>query len=264
MNYYFNSSLIKESVRSIVWNLILKKSLARKCLAYFPVKEGEVGRLGRKKPYIFPCNITISSNINNLVINDINIKCLSQLIDCSLAPLDIIYQEEKIFKNLLDSMVDQNKNLIKYKNFNFDTFLTLISYINKPDKCLMSYSLWDDFSNTNTEFSKYFNPTPKYDQVMEGYMGDLLGISIYTDIFKEKRILKNNEVYMLPTSIKLGGITQTSTLKVDLIQEDNLIQEDTNNLSCKDYSDKNYSFNLYCIEGLGIISDQVIKAVKAV
>lgn len=242
--------------------LLLKRSFARKSLAFFKVKDSEKsGKIGRKIRYTVPLALCygIEAEYNNLS----EIETLDRLKD--VIHEYFIFPEEIMFFRSLNSRIKDNYKL-KHEVFNFKSFLNLMSAIHKPDKCLISKSAWSEFI-ADKEIMEYFIPTPSFSQVEDGYTGELLGISIYTDALRVLNFdvsklkphgvnkhfntlflnsIGSRSVYMLPSSIELGGIVQKESLSVSSIFEE----------------DKFKYWHIFIRNGMEIITDNIAVSEK--
>lgn len=93
---------------------------------------------------------------------------------------------------------------------------------------VMAYSFWKDISG-GTVFSNYFDPVSKYQLVLEGRLGSLMGVNIITDAFREPklRVLPDDTLYVLGPPNTVGVITQHQELtpyQVDLRNQGQPIQ----------------------------------------
>lgn len=85
---------------------------------------------------------------------------------------------------------------------------------------VMAYTFWKDISG-GTVFSSWFDPVSKYQMVLEGRLGSLMGVNIITDAFREPklRVLPDDTLYVLGPPNSVGVITQHQELtpyQVDL------------------------------------------------
>lgn len=80
---------------------------------------------------------------------------------------------------------------------------------NPASTALMAYDYWKDIAGGSV-FSGYFDPVTKYQLVLEGRLGSLMGVSIITDAFREPKlqVLNPGELYIVAPPQNLGVITQ--------------------------------------------------------
>lgn len=73
---------------------------------------------------------------------------------------------------------------------------------------LLSADIWDDIIG-QTAFSQWFDPVSQYEIVMTGNLGNLLGMSIYTDAFREPtlKVLNQGEMYIVSSPELHGTFT---------------------------------------------------------
>lgn len=64
--------------------------------------------------------------------------------------------------------------------------------------CVIANDFWKDIIG-NAEFSAFFDPITKYDLVLNGHIGTLVGMQLLTDGFRQQnqRVLKKGELYVV-------------------------------------------------------------------
>lgn len=70
---------------------------------------------------------------------------------------------------------------------------------------LFSFDLWDDMI-ADPSFTEWWEPVHKYQLIMEGRLGSLLGMKLITDGFRYQtlKVLEPGEIFVLGTPIALG------------------------------------------------------------
>ena len=99
---------------------------------------------------------------------------------------------------------------------------------NPASTAIMAYTFWKDISG-GTVFSNYFDPVTKYQLVLEGRLGSLMGVNIITDAFREPklRVLPDDTLYMVGPPNTVGVVTQHQELtpyQVDLRNQGQPVQ----------------------------------------
>lgn len=167
----------------------------------------------------------------------INANLLIEDIEVRLSPVGIM---EEMFEDGLEStMVTEDKLTLQFFNalnniyqnpiaitgsLTPEIWATLREAIeafgNPASTAIMAYTFWKDISG-GTVFSNYFDPVSKYQLVLEGRLGSLLGVQIITDAFREPklRVLPDDTLYMVGPPNTVGVVTQHQELtpyQVDL------------------------------------------------
>jgi len=153
----------------------------------------------------------------NLLIEDMEVR---------LSPVGIL--EEMFEDGLESSMVTEDRLTIKFLDalngilntpvaisgsLTAEIWSTLREAIeafgNPASTALMAYDYWKDIAG-GTAFSQYFDPVTKYQLVLEGRLGSLMGVNIITDAFREPKlqVLKPGDLYIVAPPTNLGVITQ--------------------------------------------------------
>lgn len=99
---------------------------------------------------------------------------------------------------------------------------------NPASTALMAYDYWKDIAGGSV-FSGYFDPVTKYQLVLEGRLGSLMGVNIITDAFREPKlqVLEPGELYIVAPPANLGTITQHQPMtpyQVDLRNQGQPVQ----------------------------------------
>jgi len=99
---------------------------------------------------------------------------------------------------------------------------------NPASTAVMAYDYWKDIAG-GTAFSQYFDPVSKYQLVLEGRLGSLMGVNIITDAFREPKlqVLNPGDLYIVAPPANLGVITQHQEMtpyQVDLRNQGQPVQ----------------------------------------
>jgi hypothetical protein len=135
--------------------------------------------------------------------------------------------DEKYNDGLMATMVEEDRkwreislvaSKLAYDELYFGTFTpsifselrtNLSAQGNTAVNCILSYDLWDDII-TDTEFSTWFDPVHKYNLILEGNLGNILGVNLITDGFRHKnlRVLNQGEIFMYVSPDAVGGVQE--------------------------------------------------------
>jgi hypothetical protein len=125
----------------------------------------------------------------------------------------IMTTEDRLWKRAADATVGSS-NFIKYIAGAL-TPTTLTSLRNEVAKwkipattCLLSYDYWNDIVG-NSEFMSMLDPVTKFDLVLNGELGTLLGMRLVTDGYRapELQVLGTGEIYIVGAQQNHGQFT---------------------------------------------------------
>jgi hypothetical protein len=80
--------------------------------------------------------------------------------------------------------------------------------------CLMSFDYWNDITG-NTDMMSLLDPVTKFDLVQTGQLGQLLGMQMMTDGYRqpELQVLQSGEIYILAPGINVGQFTSRNGIE---------------------------------------------------
>lgn len=235
--------VLGEVIGEEVWETLGREGFARKCLMIKPVGKGEQGRLRIRRKDVTAYQVTQNPNviasqvrqmyiypadfylIGHITIEDLEIEQASgDLLDDKYQDglEQIMVQEDKIFKRLMDVAAPTSNDLFFFNTFTptvFSSMRTQVARWGIPvAKAIIAFDLWNDII-ADTEFSTWFDPVSKHDIVLEGSLGSILGVELITDAFRYEtlQVLNPGECYFLGVPQTLGGITQRKALATESI-----------------------------------------------
>jgi hypothetical protein len=88
------------------------------------------------------------------------------------------------------------------------------SYGNVAVNCVLAFDLWDDII-ADTEFSTWFDPVTKYNLILEGNLGSLMGVNLITDGYRHQnlRVLSPGEIFFTAAPEAVGGIQELQPVR---------------------------------------------------
>ncbi len=232
-----------EVISDEVWETMNRDGLVRHLLAMKNLQGGETARIRVRKKDVVAYMATTAASVSEVMINQdyvypkevfvkggvtIDERTLQQ---ASTDLLDEKYQdmleavavrEDRLFKFMLDLAAPTFNNLTSFVTFTPGTMATLMNQVggwNLPTATmLVAYDLLTDM-RADPDWTAWYDPVSKHQLVLEGYLGNLLGVEILIDGFRYEnlRVLSPGEVYMMTTPVALGTFTQRDQLKSQAI-----------------------------------------------
>lgn len=167
----------------------------------------------------------------------------------------ILVAEDRVWKTLADTAAAVTNTLTYFNNLTPSVFSSLRTQVARwplpVTQCLLSFSLWDDII-AHTDFSGWFDPVSQFQIVTEGYLGNLMGVSLHSDAFRDPnlQVLTDGEIYMCSAPQTLGAITQRSELTAEPIDK-------------FDISQPSRGWYMYACEGMAIVNSRgIAKGIK--
>lgn len=130
----------------------------------------------------------------------------------------IFKAEDEYFIALCDAAAVTANDLVTFATFTPTTFQSMRSQIrswgNNAVNCIIGYSLWDDIVG-GTDFSDWFDPVHKYELIMAGELGSMLGVRILTDGIRERRlrVMNSTDAYMFAAPDHTGAVMERQAVK---------------------------------------------------
>lgn len=125
----------------------------------------------------------------------------------------ILVQEDRTVRNMMDRSVGLYNDITFFAGQLTPAVLraakTQVERFRLPSvNFLFSIDLLNDLT-TGTDFSSYFEPISKYEIIMTGRIGRILGLDLITDGYREPtlQVLQQGEFYITTSSNMLGGYT---------------------------------------------------------
>jgi hypothetical protein len=126
---------------------------------------------------------------------------------------NIMVQEDLLWKKLADGTVGSANNITYIAGVLTPTTLSTlrnnVSHWKIPaTTCLLAQDFWNDIVG-NSEFQGMLDPVSKYDLVLNGELGILLGLRIVTDGYRapELQVLQPGEIYVVGAAQNHGQFT---------------------------------------------------------
>jgi len=126
---------------------------------------------------------------------------------------NIMVQEDLVWKNLADKTVGVANNITyiagQLTPTTLSTLRNNVSHWKIPaTTCLLAQDFWNDIVG-NSEFQEMLDPVSKYDLVLNGELGVLLGLRIVTDGYRapELQVLNPGEIYVVGAAANHGQYT---------------------------------------------------------
>jgi hypothetical protein len=268
--------VLGEVIGDEVWTALKREGFARKTLLYKPLGKNEIGRIRVRQKDVRGFMATTPSGRPQSVIRQMWVYPPEFYLDASPmieikeiesaagdlleekyedALEQIMVAEDRVWKILADTSATVSNTLTYFNTLTPTVFSSLRTQVARwlipVTQCLLAFSLWDDIIGS-TDFSNWFDPVSKYTLITEGYLGDLLGVAIHSDAFRDPnlKVLTDGEIYMCGAPQLLGGITQRSELTAEPIDK-------------FDYSMPYRGWYMYCCEGMAIVNSRAIsKGIK--
>jgi len=160
----------------------------------------------------------------------------------------IMVAEDRAFKVLSDKAASTSNEIVYFNTFTPAVFADLRQQIanwNLPVvAAVIASDIWNDII-ASPDFSNWFDPVTKYNLILEGKLGSILGIELITDAFREERlrVLNPGEVYFFTAPKHLGVIARrqdVTSKPTDGAQEGRPYQ----------------GWYLYAIEGMAVVNSR--------
>jgi len=223
-----------------------REGFTRSTMGVQPVPQGQDGKVRIKYKQSIAVVATSATTVKPVKFREryvrppiyyLNANLLVEDIEVKLSPVGIM---EEMFEDGLEStMVTEDRLTLTFWNALTGIYNTPIGITGSltpeiwatlkeaieawglpASTAVMAYTFWKDISG-GTVFSGYFDPVTKYQLVLEGRLGSLMGVHIITDAFREPklRVLPDDTMYVLGPPNSVGVITQHQELtpyQVDL------------------------------------------------
>lgn len=161
----------------------------------------------------YPAEFEINANlrVEQLEIEQISGDLLEDVYNQGLDA--IMVQEDRLWKAAADASVGVVNPLNYIGGQLTPTILASVRQAitdwNLPvSTAIIANDFWTDITG-NSEFSSMLDPVTKYDLVMHGYLGTLVGLQLLTDAFRQptQKVLARGELYAVASPENLGAYT---------------------------------------------------------
>jgi len=263
--------VLGEVIGDEVWLSLKREGFARKTMLYKPLGRNEIGRIrvrqkdvrgfmattpsGRpqsviRQSWIYPPEFYLSASpiIEIKELESAAGDLLEEKYEDALE--QIMVAEDRVWKTLADTAASVSNTLTYFNALTPTVFSSLRTQISKwhipVTQCLLAFSLWDDIIAA-TDFSAWFDPVSKYALITEGYLGDILGVSIHSDAFRDPalKVLLDGEIYMCGPPQMFGAITQRAELTAEPIDK-------------FDNAQPYRGWYMYCCEGMSLVNSRAV------
>jgi len=242
-----------QAIGDEVWITENRQGFARKCLLVKPMQKGIEGkfRIRQKdvmafmatgpstaiesrvrQDYVYPKEFKLQARVLVDIIQlrqDTGDLLEDKFVDMLEA---IMVKEDRMFKSLADRAAQVRNDLVVFNNLSPQTFSSMRTQIGSwnitPATAIIAFDLWDDLIADPT-FSSWYSPVEQHQVILEGKLGSLLGVEIFTDGYRweTQRVLNPGEIYMFGKPETLGGIAQGQELIAEPINKYNLGEAST-------------------------------------
>jgi hypothetical protein len=206
--------LTKPLARGEVGRIRIRK---KDVLAFFATRDPEVIASSVRQYYVYPPEFQLLSRV---LIEDVEIEQASgDLLDDKYQDMleQILRQEDLVWKRLVDASATVYNDSFLFNTFTPTVFANMQNQVMRwgipVNMAIIAFDLWPDIT-ADTEFSTFFDPVSKHEIVMNGYLGNILGVQIHTDGFRYDtlKVLDPGEVYFCGAPANLGAITRRKDL----------------------------------------------------
>ena len=121
----------------------------------------------------------------------------------------IMVRQDRILRNLMLATAGSFNAPISFANFTPQVLTALRTQVmssgNRAAHMLLSFDIWDDII-ADPSFNTWWEPVHKYQLIMEGQLGSILGMDLITDGFRYEtlKVLEPGEVFVTGTPVTLG------------------------------------------------------------
>jgi len=145
---------------------------------------------------------------------------------------NIMVTEDRLLKRLADRAAQVRNDLVVFNNLSPQVFSSMRTQIGSwnitPATAIIAFDLWDDLI-TDPTFTTWYSPVEQHQIILEGKLGSLLGVEIFTDGYRweTQRVLYPGEIYMFGKPETVGGLLQGQELIAEPINKYNLGEAST-------------------------------------
>ncbi len=216
-----------------------RQGLARNILAMKKIENGKDCRIRVKRRDVTAWRVTTSSTVaasrvkapyfeadEYKLVSQILIDTAERLRSDSdileekrLEGMEAIFRaEDALFVELSRNAATTSNALVSYTSYTPAAFQSQRSQIRQwaleAKTAVIGYSIWDDII-AGTDFTDWWSPVHKYELIMEGKIGQMLGVNLLTDGFREPRlkVMDSSEVLMFAAPGETGAIMERQAVK---------------------------------------------------
>jgi len=132
-------------------------------------------------------------------------------------PLSLLKQVDTKVRDLLDVFVEDSGNILEGPQFTVSAFAgmrRMIAQMNLvPSVCLIPGDIWQSII-ADMEFAELFNTVSDHNLILEGILGEILGVTVWTDGFRqdEAKFMRPGEAYMVAAPQYVGHCAPTPVI----------------------------------------------------
>ena len=234
-------TVLGQTIGNDIYETMGREGLSRRLMLLKHLERGEVGRFRiRKKDvqgwmtttaamiapseirghYVYPEEFYLEFNIHieEREIAQTDTDILDEKYHDGLE--QIMKAEDVVAKTLWDATVGIANPLTFFNTFTPTVFTNLKTSIRRwgvhpVAAAVIAWDIWDDIL-ASAEFAAWFDPVSKRELMLEGEVGSIMGVMLYTDAFRYDtlRVIEDGEVYFFGPPVTVGGILERSSLVV--------------------------------------------------
>ena len=237
--------MLGEALATEIYETTNREGFARRIMQYKEIGQGEVNQVTIKEKQVVGFIATSASQVmateirqRHVIPPDFHANgfVLIDTRELATATSDIL--EEKYEEGLEAIMVQEDRlwrtmalqastvrNTKQYfSTFSPAVFARMIDQVAQwgipVTSCLFSSSLWQDIIS-NTDFAGVFDPVTKWELLQEGLLGQMYGVSIMTDNFRQPslKVLNTGEIFIVGAPVHHGVLTQRGSLVAEPINK---------------------------------------------
>lgn len=160
-------------------------------------------------PPEFP--ITANLRVENIELQQVSGDLLENIYNQGIEATSVT--EDRLWKKAADATVGMENNL-QYISGQLtpdivSAIRTQVTQWNLPaSTMLLANDFWNDIIS-NSSFHSFFDPVTRYDLVLNGTIGSILGMEIITDAFRQpnQKVLNRGEIYVVGSPENHGSYT---------------------------------------------------------
>lgn len=237
--------MLGQAVVAEIIDTTTREGFSRRVLQYREIGQGESNEVRIRQHDVIAWMANSTTEVTPIIVRgrkvippEFNVEAyiLIDLKELSTTPGDLLeekyeegleatmVQEDRLWKKLADEASIIRNTLQYFTTFTPQVFSRIRSQVSRwgipVPTCMIAYDIWDDIIG-NADFSTLFDPVTKYELIQEGNLGNILGVTIVTDAFRQEnlRVLNIGEIYVIGAPINHGVITLRGSMLVEPINK---------------------------------------------
>jgi len=223
--------VLGEVMSDEIWETLGREGFSNKFFAIQNIDKGATGRVKVRKKDVVAFQMTSDVKVQEQRIRQTYVYPPEFYIQCYILIEDkeieqsssdlldekfqdgleaMLVREDRITKALWDASISSFNDPIFYTSFNPTVFSTLRSSVGhwgvQPANMVFAWDIWDDII-ADPDFVAWFDPVTKHELVLEGHLGQMLGVALHTDglRYPTLQVLNPGDIYMLGAPISMGS-----------------------------------------------------------